>query len=99
MIIPMLQKRQDRNQRFGQSGHGCKNDCEVDQEGGRGATASRQRAQSFLVVVEIVMTLVLLAGAGLMIRSLAALWNVNPGFQANNILTFGLALPPSSGIT
>ena len=64
-------------------------------EGGRGTSASRQRAQTAFILVEIAMTLVLLAGAGLMIRSLAALWNVNPGFRADKILTFGLALPPS----
>ena len=40
------------------------------------------------------MALVLLVGAGLMIRSLTALWNVNPGFEAHNVLTFGLSLSP-----
>ena len=41
------------------------------------------------------MALVLLIAAGLTIRSLSNLWNVNPGFDAHNVLTFGLSLAPS----
>lgn|SRR5215469_1771842 len=63
--------------------------------GGRGTTGMRHRAQSVLVATEMAMALVLLVGAGLMIRTLAALWNVNPGFNPRNVLTFGLALPSS----
>jgi predicted permease len=65
------------------------------QEGGRGSSAARQRTQTIFVLAEIAMTLVLLSGAGLMIRSLVALWSVNPGFRPDHILTFGLSLPPS----
>ena len=39
------------------------------------------------------MALVLLIGAGLMIRSLVALWNVDPGFRPNNVLTLRLGIP------
>jgi len=67
---------------------------ETLKEGGRGSSGTRHRAQAVLVVSEMAMALVLLIGAGLMIRSLAALWNVNPGFRPNNVLTFGLAFPP-----
>ncbi len=62
-------------------------------EGGRGSSASRQRTQIVFVLAEMAMTLVLLVGAGLMIRSLTALWGVDPGFQSDNVLTFGLTLP------
>ena len=64
-------------------------------EGGRGMSATRHRAQSVFVVVEMAMALVLLIGAGLMIRSLTRLWRVDPGFNPDNVLTFGLSLPPS----
>jgi predicted permease len=47
------------------------------------------------VVAEMAMALVLLIAAGLTIRSLSALWNVDPGFEPRNILTFGVSLAPS----
>jgi predicted permease len=64
-------------------------------EGGRGESGTRHRAQGTLVVVEMAMALVLLVLAGLMVRSLTALWNVSPGFNSHGVLTFGVALPPS----
>jgi predicted permease len=64
-------------------------------EGGRGGSGSRHRAQGAFVVAEMAMALVLLVGAGLMVRSLVALWRTNPGFDSNGVVTFGLALPPS----
>jgi predicted permease len=63
--------------------------------GGRGASTTRHRAQSIFVVMEMAIALVLLIGAGLMVRSLAQLWNVNPGFNPHNVLEFGYTLPPS----
>ena len=68
---------------------------ETLKEGGRGASGARHRAQGALVAVEMALALVLLIGAGLMIRSLGALWNIDPGFQPDNVLTFGLSFPPS----
>ena len=62
-------------------------------EGGRGGSGTRHRVQRALVAAEMALALVLLIGAGLMIRTLGALWNVNPGFQPKNVLTFGFALP------
>jgi predicted permease len=63
------------------------------QEGGRGSSGARLRLQGLFVVVEMAMALVLLAGAGLMIRSLTKLWNVNPGFNPRNVVTFAVACP------
>lgn len=64
-------------------------------EGGRGATAEKQRVRRAFVVAEVSMALVLLIAAGLMIRSLSAVWRVDPGFNARNVLTFGISLPPT----
>lgn len=63
-------------------------------EGGRGASGSRHRAQGVFVAVEMAMALVLLVGAGLMLRSLSRLWSVNPGFDPHHVLMFYVALPP-----
>ncbi len=68
---------------------------ETLKEGGRGGSGTRHRAQGALVAAETALALVLLIGAGLMIRTLVALWNVNPGFEAGKVLTFGFSLPPS----
>lgn len=70
---------------------------ETLKEGGRGAVGMRHRAHGVFVVVEMAMALVLLVGAGLMLRSLIQLWNVDPGFDPHNVLTFGFSLPPSMG--
>jgi predicted permease len=67
---------------------------ETLKEGGHGAGRSRRHAQGALVVIQMALALVLLAGAGLLIRSLSQLWNVNPGFDPDHVMTFNLALPP-----
>jgi predicted permease len=68
---------------------------ETLKESGRGSSGTRQRAQSVFVAVEMALALVLLAAAGLMLRTLARLWGVDPGFDPRNDVTFNLSLPPS----
>jgi putative ABC transport system permease protein len=53
------------------------------------------RAQNSFVAAETALAVVLLIGAGLMIRTLAQLWKVDPGFNPKNVLTFGITLAPS----
>ena len=67
--------------------------AEVLKEGGRGMSGARHRAQRVFVAVEMAMALVLLAGAGLMVRSLTALWKVDPGFNPHNVMTFDMTMP------
>ena len=64
-------------------------------EGGHGGTAGRgaQRLRNTLVVVEMAVSLMLLAGAGLLIRSFLRLQEVESGFRAEGVLTLRLALP------
>lgn len=68
---------------------------ETLKEGGRSVSGARSRAQSALVIAEMALALVLLIGAGLMVRSLGRLWSVNPGFNPKNVLLIHVALPPA----
>ena len=65
---------------------------ETLKEGGRSASGSRQGIRNALVVAEIAISLVLLVGSGLLIRSFLALNRVNAGFDDRNLLTFDVSL-------
>ena len=70
---------------------------ETLKEGGRTEAGGRsaQLIRGALIVAEVALTLVLLAGAGLLIRSFWRLQQVDPGFKAENLLTLRLSLPRS----
>ncbi|MBV8573923.1 MAG: ABC transporter permease, partial [Acetobacteraceae bacterium] len=57
-----------------------------------GAGRGQSRARSMLAVAEISLSLILLAGSALLIRTLMALRTVNPGFDAHNVLTLEMSL-------
>jgi putative ABC transport system permease protein len=68
------------------------------QEGGRGGTPgrTRRRLQGVFVTAEFALALVLLVGAGLLVRSFAKLLDTNPGFRPERVLTMSVPLPPSA---
>lgn len=72
---------------------------EALKEGGRGTRGARHRVHGIFIAGEIAVALVLLVGAGLMVRTLAALWRVDPGFNPSHAIRFLLAMPSSHTTT
>ena len=65
----------------------------LKETGGRSGTGFRQnKTRSILVVTEVALALTLLIGSALLIRSAIALGRVEPGFDANNVLTMRMAI-------
>src|SRR5213593_4544618 len=68
---------------------------EALREDAPGATGGRRRLQSTLVVGEVTLALVLLVGAGLLVRSFIRLSNVDPGFDTHDVLAARIRLTPA----
>lgn len=68
---------------------------ELLREGGRGGTTGPKgnRLRSVLVVAEVALALVLLVGAGLMMRSFSHIFQVDSGFSSENVMTMEISLP------
>ncbi|HTS64372.1 MAG TPA: ABC transporter permease [Candidatus Acidoferrales bacterium] len=65
-------------------------------EGIRGSSAGHRRLRDLLVVSEVAAALVLLAGAGLMLRTMRSLSGVHPGFDPDRVLTFSAGFSPAN---
>jgi predicted permease len=84
-LVPALRiSRVDLNSTLNEAGRGS---VGINALWGRGHNVRR-----LLVISELALSMVLLIGAGLLIRSFAKLQNVHPGFNSRNLLTFGMTL-------
>src|SRR3954467_2709193 len=72
------------------------NPAESLKQGERGSTGSGSRRRAFLIASEVGLSLILLIGAGLMIKSFANLTKVAPGFNADRLLIFNIGASAKS---
>jgi putative ABC transport system permease protein len=66
---------------------------EALKEGSRGSTAGRRMLRESMVAFEVCASLVLLIGAGLLVKSFVRLEHTSPGFRSENVLTAFVSLP------
>jgi len=66
-----------------------------DEGRGNAGNRSRSRARSLLVIAQVALSMVLLVGSGLLIRSFLRMRGSSPGFDPKNVLTLNITLPPS----
>ena len=66
------------------------------QRAGRGSTVVHSRTMNTLAVSQVALTLVLLAGAGLLFRTIRQLWQINPGFDTQHEVVFQMSLAPAA---
>jgi predicted permease len=69
---------------------------ETLKEGSRGSSTGHRRVRNALVVSEVAAALVLLSGAGLMLRTIWSLAHINPGFDPSHVLIFSLGMSPAN---
>jgi putative ABC transport system permease protein len=81
-LFPALSFRQDSKQSLSAA---------LKEEGGRSASSGKNRLRSLLVVTQVAVSFTLLIAAGLMLRSLIKLQQVNPGFNPEKVLVMRLA--------
>lgn len=65
------------------------------QKSSRGATSGSNASLRRLVMLQFALTLVLMTGEGLLLRSIHNLWHVNPGFDTQHVVSFQVGLSPS----
>jgi len=65
---------------------------------GRGVARGHHRSQRVLVMLQMALTLVLLTGAGLLFRTVRHLWEANPGFDTQHVVTFKVGHSPSASL-
>jgi putative ABC transport system permease protein len=64
--------------------------------GGRTVAGSHDRLRRVFVVAQLALAIVLLTGAGLLLKSFARMRAVDPGFRSSGVVTFGVSLPPAA---
>jgi predicted permease len=65
------------------------------QSASRGASSGNHRLLGHFVTLQVALTLLLLAGSGMLLRSIQHLWQVNPGFDTQHVISFKVGLSPS----